>query len=159
MGVDPGFARQVMLIFPLNLLLFLSLVASSPALAASPDPENIGEAAREQAPSELLGADLDVDSMFAVEGYLDDTDFFVKYRIGEEILYSGGNWRGRVALIDSSQRAGDVISVPSLLPLEYHQSESWADLPAAARRLRILGVERWREFRDRLLASILPSGM
>ena len=94
--------------------------------------------------------------MLAEKAYLDDTHFFVKYRTGDKIVYAGGNWRGRVELVDRAEGQGEDFTVPFMLPLEYHQSEVWPELPAGARRLRILGVERWREFRDRLLVSILP---
>ena len=44
-----------------------------------------------------------------------------------------------------------------MLPLEYHQAEPWDALPEDARPVRIFGVERWRELRDRLLVSVLPT--
>ena len=44
--------------------------------------------------------------MLAEESYLDDTDFFVKYRTGDKLVYAGGNWRSRVALIDPAEAGG-----------------------------------------------------
>jgi cardiolipin synthase len=137
-------------------LLALILAAAWLATACSSEPEYSQKVTDSQVSPRVLSDPADHDSMLAEEGYLDDTDFFVKYRTGEKFVYAGGNWRSRVALIDPAKRAGEDLSVPFLLPLQYHQSEVWPDLPADARRLRILGVEHWREFRDRLLVSILP---
>ena len=95
--------------------------------------------------------------MLAEEGYLSATEFFVKYRVGDEVRYSGGNWRSRVVLADTPDEEGADYTVPSMLPLEYHQTEAWDELPADARPVQIFGVERWRELRDRLLVSVLPT--
>ena len=146
-----------MRIFQLNQYFLLAIVAGWLTIAGSGELEKTSESIDAQILPQLFGDDADTDSMLAVEGYLDDTDFFVKYRTGDKILYSGGNWRRRVTLIDPAKQASEDFTVPSLLPLEYHNSEAWTDLPADARRLRILGVQSWREFRDRLLASILPT--
>ena len=94
--------------------------------------------------------------MLAEEGYLTSTEFFIKYRVGEEVRYSGGTWRRLTVLIDTPDQEGDEYTIPSILPLEYHQAEAWDELPADARPVRIFGVERWRELRDRLLVSVLP---
>ncbi len=95
--------------------------------------------------------------MLGEEGYLTATEFFIKYRVGDEVRYSGGDWRSRVVLIDTPDEDGAEYTIPSILPLAYHQAEAWDVLPADARPVRIFGVERWRELRDRLLVSVLPT--
>ena len=95
--------------------------------------------------------------MLAEEGYLTSTQFFIKYRVGDEVRYSGGNWRRLTVLIDTPDQEGEDYTIPSILPLEYHQAEAWDELPPDARPVRIFGVERWRELRDRLLVSVLPT--
>ena len=95
--------------------------------------------------------------MLAEGGYLTSTEFFIKYRVGDEVRYSGGNWRRSTVLIDPEDQQGEEYTIPSILPLEYHQAEAWDELPADARPVRIFGVERWRELRDRLLLSVLPT--
>ncbi len=140
----------------INHLLTLVLAAAWLTTACSSEPKTAQEMSDGQALLKVLDDFVDKDTMLAEEGYLDDTDFFVKYRTGDKLVYAGGNWRGRIELVDPAERAGEEFAGPFLMPLEYHQSEVWPDLPADARRLRILGVDRWREFRDRLLVSILP---
>ena len=95
--------------------------------------------------------------MLAEEGYLTSTQFFIKYRVGDEVRYSGGNWRRLTVLIDTPDQEGEDYTIPSILPLEYHQAEAWDELPPDARPVRIFGVERWRDLRDRLLVSVLPT--
>ena len=95
--------------------------------------------------------------MLGEGGYLTSTEFFIKYRVGDDVRYSGGNWRRSTVLIDTEDQKGEEYTIPSILPLEYHQAEAWDELPADARPVRIFGVERWRELRDRLLVSVLPT--
>jgi len=142
-----------MRIWQRNQFLMLVLAATWQSIAWSSEPEIRRESTDKQS---LATTSVDAGSMLAEKAYLDDTHFFVKYRTGDKLVYAGGNWRDRVELVDLAEGAGEDFTVPFMLPLEYHQSEVWPELPAGARRLRILGVERWREFRNRLLVSILP---
>jgi cardiolipin synthase len=137
-------------------LFALVLVAAWLTNAWSSELQSAQEFSEQQLLPALFGDPVEHDVMIAEQGYLDDTNFFVKYRTAGKFVYAGGNWRDRVELADPAAPAGEDFTVPFLMPLEYHQSEVWPDLPADARRLRILGVERWREFRDWILVSILP---
>ena len=95
--------------------------------------------------------------MLADEGYLTATEFFIKYRVGDQVRYSGGNWRRLALLVDAPDEEAVEVTIPSVLTLEYHQAEAWDELPENARPVRIFGVERWRELRDHLLVSVLPT--
>ena len=129
-------------------LLWLVPGWSSEVTLSSTDAQPIPRAVADASESEF---------MLAEAGYLTATEFFVKYRIGDEVRYSGGNWRSQVLLADTPDEGRADYTVPSVLPLEYHQAEPWDALPEDARPVRIFGVERWRELRDRLLVSVLPT--
>jgi cardiolipin synthase len=93
--------------------------------------------------------------MIALEGYRDDTDFYVKYRLGGRTLYAGGNWRQRVDLVEGATRSN--YAVPSLVPMQYHRTEPWDSLPEDAIEIPIFPVEQWRRLRDRLLRAVVPA--
>ena len=94
--------------------------------------------------------------MIALEGYRDDQDFYVKYQLGGRHVYAGGSWRDRVELVDKpAGEAGDY-AVPTLVPMQYHRSTPWEAFPADAVRIRILGVDKWRLLRERLLRRVVP---
>jgi len=94
--------------------------------------------------------------MIALAGYRDDSNFFVKYRYGDRILYAGGNWRDRVELIESPAPAPPHYASPSLVPIQYHQETPWESLPKDAISIPVLGVEKWHLLRDRLLRAVVP---
>lgn len=94
--------------------------------------------------------------MIALAGYRDESNFYVKYRYGERILYTGGNWRDRVELIDSPAPAPPHYAIPSLVPMHYHQETPWESLPKDAISLPVLGVDKWHLLRDRLLRAVVP---
>jgi len=94
--------------------------------------------------------------MIALEGYRDDTNFYVKYRLGGRLQYAGGNWAERVELVEDSATPSNY-AVPSLVPMQYHQSTPWEDLPGDAVAIPIFGVEQWRLLRDRLLRAVVPA--
>jgi len=94
--------------------------------------------------------------MVALAAYRDESNFFVKYRYGESILYAGGNWRDRVELIDRPVHAPPRYAIPSLVPMHYHQQTPWEPLPKDAIGLPVLDVEKWHLLRDRLLRSVVP---
>ncbi len=99
----------------------------------------------------------EAEPMIALEGYRDSSRFFVKYRQGDRTLYAGGNWRERVELVEDPTPAPRRYAVPSLVPMQYHQATPWPSLPHDAIRMPILGVDKWRLLRDRLLRSVVPS--
>jgi len=103
-------------------------------------------------------ADPDDQPMVALEGYRDGTNFFVKYRQGERILYAGGNWRDRVELVASPAPAPPHYAIPSLVPMQYHQQTPWKSLPEDVISVPILGVDEWRLLRNRLLRAVVPEG-
>ena len=94
--------------------------------------------------------------MIAVEGYRDERDFYVKYQLGGRILYAGGGWRDRVELVERPAEEETNYAVPTLVPMQYHRAAAWEELPADAVKIRILGVEKWRLLRDRLLRRVVP---
>ena len=79
------------------------------------------------------------------QAYISESEFFVRFKRGEEIVYGGGDWAARIQLVESndSESAG-----PYILPLEYQQSERWSDLPGGAESVTILQSNDWQEFRD-----------
>jgi cardiolipin synthase len=94
--------------------------------------------------------------MIALAGYRNESNFFVKYRYGESILYAGGTWGDRVELIESPAPSPAQYVNPSLVPMQYHQETPWESLPKDAIRLPVLGVEKWHLLRDRLLRAVVP---
>ncbi|MCP4877176.1 MAG: phosphatidylserine/phosphatidylglycerophosphate/cardiolipin synthase family protein, partial [Gammaproteobacteria bacterium] len=94
--------------------------------------------------------------MIALEGYRNDSNFFVKYRFGDQTLYSGGSWRDSMELIESPAPAPSKYAIPSLVPMQYHRGTPWESLPNDAVRVPILGIEKWQLLRDRLLRAVVP---
>ena len=94
--------------------------------------------------------------MIALAGYRNESNFFVKYRYGESILYAGGTWRDRVELIESPAPSSAQYVNPSLVPMQYHRETPWEALPKDAIGLPVLGVEKWHLLRDRLLRAVVP---
>ncbi len=92
--------------------------------------------------------------MVALEGYRGETDFFVKYRQGDRILYAGGNWHNKVELIDGP--ASPNYATPSLVSMQYHQEIPWESLPQGLVRIPVFGIEHWQLLRDRMLRAIVP---
>ena len=107
-------------------------------------------------PSDVLPQDSPELPMIALEGYRDQTDFFVKYRHGERIAFAGGRWRDRVALVESPAPAPSRYAIPSLVPMQYHQSKRWPALPEDVVSVPILDVEAWRLLREQLLRTVVP---
>jgi cardiolipin synthase len=94
--------------------------------------------------------------MIALEGYRDDRDFYVKYRLGGRVLYAGGNWSDRMELVDRPVGEDANYAVPTLVPMQYHHGAPWEELPADAVDIRIFGVDKWRSLRDQLLRRVVP---
>ncbi len=94
--------------------------------------------------------------LIAEEAWLSDTDFYVRFRRGDDTRYGGGNWARRIPILELS--AGGQYDGPYLLPLQYEQDEAWDDLPEDRVPARLLGVADWHAMRARLFDAILPRG-
>ena len=94
--------------------------------------------------------------MIALEGYRDDRSFFIKYQVGDKILYGGGNWSARVELIEDPAPPPQNYAVPTLVPIQYRQLTPWESLPAERVEVPIFPVEQWRRLRDRMLRWVVP---
>jgi len=97
----------------------------------------------------------DLEPMIALEALRDDTRFYVRYRQGDQLRFSGGSWRG--ALEPDAGGEASNYTAPALTPLEYHRLLPWDALPEEAVDLPILGVEQWHLLRDRMLSNAVPA--
>ncbi len=93
--------------------------------------------------------------MIAVEAHRDATRFFIRYRHGERIVFAGGRW-GDLAAVSPHTEVGEY-STPVLAPIETLSATRWHNLPESTVELPVLGVERWRRLRDRLLHATVPA--
>jgi len=93
--------------------------------------------------------------MIALAAWRDDVDFYIKYRHGESLFYSGGNWQQRVQLVEDPVPGN--YAVPTLVPMQYRRTVPWDSLPEDAVEIPLLTVEQWRLLRDRLLRSVVPA--
>ena len=91
--------------------------------------------------------------LVAVEGIRGPDRFFVRYRAAGKEYYSGGTWSRR---IDLNLRPDETFPGPYILPLEYHRTEPWIDLPADAFPVRVLPMEYWIALKARLFDAVLP---
>jgi cardiolipin synthase len=92
--------------------------------------------------------------LVALDTWRNDTEFFVRYRYGDEIRYTGGDWASRIEL--ESLTAEGNQEGPFILPLQYHRTEPWSEMPPGSVQATILGSDDWQAFRDAFLASVLP---
>ncbi|MDH4072741.1 MAG: phosphatidylserine/phosphatidylglycerophosphate/cardiolipin synthase family protein [Gammaproteobacteria bacterium] len=90
----------------------------------------------------------------ALDAWRDDTEFFVRYRVGDDIRYTGGTWSDRIDL--EALADGETGKGPFILPLGYHRSTPWPESPPGAIDAKILGATDWQAFRDGFVASVLP---
>lgn len=93
-------------------------------------------------------------ALVAEEAWLSGTDFYVRFRRGDEIRYGGGNWAKRIPILELSE--GEQYNGPYLLPLQYEQEERWRDLPDDRVAATLLSVSDWHALRERLFDRILP---
>jgi cardiolipin synthase len=107
-------------------------------------PVLVGRFADEGEPSNLV----------AEEAWLSGTDFYVRFRRGNEIRYGGGNWAKRIPILELSE--GEQYNGPYLLPLQYEQEERWRELPDDRVAATLLSVSDWHALRERLFDRILP---
>ena len=94
------------------------------------------------------------DPLVALDAFVDGNDFYVRYQIGDETLYSGGSWADRIALEDI--KSGEPQAGPYILPLRYHQAAPWVSPPGDPIVARVLGSEDWAALRRRIFESVLP---
>jgi len=90
----------------------------------------------------------------ADEAWLSGTDFYVRFRRGNEVRYGGGNWAKRIPIL--KLREGGPYDGPYLLPLQYEQEERWQELPDDRVAATVLGVPDWHALRERLFERVLP---
>ncbi len=94
--------------------------------------------------------------MVALEAYRDEASFYVRYRQGSSHYYGGGDWRGHVNRVPAVQLPDD--HLPLMVSLEYRQTVPWQRMSSRRVNLPILGADRWRYLRDRLLQETVPEG-
>lgn len=93
-------------------------------------------------------------ALVAEEAWLSGTDFYVRFRRGDEVRYGGGNWAKRIPILELSE--GESYDGPYLLPLQYEQEGRWQELPDDRVAATVLGVPDWHALRERLFDRILP---
>lgn len=94
--------------------------------------------------------------LVALEAFRDQDRFFIRYRTGDTILYTGGQWSDRIEL--GAVQRGGTYEGPFIVPLQYHRTEPWTDPPGNPIAATLLDSDTWQEFRDEFLASLLPLG-
>ncbi len=92
-------------------------------------------------------------TLVAEEAWLSGTDFYVRFRRGNEVRYGGGNWAKRIPILELSE--GGQYNGPYLLPLQYEQEERWRGLPDDRVTAALLSVSDWHALRERLFDRIL----
>ncbi len=106
----------------------------------------------------LVGAfadETDFPPLVADEGYINESDFFVRYAEGDRLFYAGGSWRERIPILelpDDEEYRG-----PFIVPLQYRLTRRWPDLPGQIKTVRMFPASRWAELRQRLFAEVLPA--
>ncbi len=130
--------------------LILAILCASPMYACTSQPET-GEIFTFPA---RFADEAPVEPLVALAAFLDDRHFYIRYRKGEEILFTGSEWGNRIELQEIN--AGGPAAGPYILPLEYHQQQRWTDPPVDPVSAKILSSDDWQQFRDRFFDSILP---
>ncbi len=92
--------------------------------------------------------------LVALEAFRDETNFFIRYQVGNEFLYTGGDWADRIEL--KAIEGGAVQGGPFIVPLQYHRPESWSETPVERVSATILSSDEWERFRDAFISSMLP---
>jgi len=91
--------------------------------------------------------------LIALEAFFDETQFYIRYRGAEGVIYSGGEWAKRISLEDIE--AGKTHPGPYLLPLEYRQKEPWESRLTETVTVPILSPQEWQDFREQIFSSSL----
>jgi cardiolipin synthase len=92
--------------------------------------------------------------LVALDAFFDEKQFYIRYRGGDGIIHSGGEWAQRIPLQDIE--AGEAFAGPYLIPLGYRQQEPWDNPPSERTTATILNREDWQAFRERLFSMSLP---
>ncbi len=87
-----------------------------------------------------------IEPLVALEAFIGETAFYVRYQDADGTVYSGGEWAQRIQL--EEMEAGETYAGPYILPLQYRQREPWTDPPAERQTGTILGSDDWQVFRD-----------
>jgi cardiolipin synthase len=95
-----------------------------------------------------------VDPLVAIDAFIDEKDFYVKYRLGGDTFYTGGSWADRISIEDIE--SGEPSGGPYILPLQYHQVTPWSSRSHDFIAGRVLDSEQWRSLRRRIFESVLP---
>jgi len=96
--------------------------------------------------------ELGVKPMIALEVFRDGADFYMQLLQGNHMFYAGG-YREETA--HKAKPASGQYPAPSLVPLQYYREKPWESLPASATSLPILGVDTWRQLRNRLFSALM----
>lgn len=142
--------RQVSL-----LALFMLVVAGG---GCSSRPDVIEEGALADYPT-LQGRFVEegvLEPLIAVDAFIGDDAFFISYEGVDGLVYAGGNWSKKIDIIAVEQNTDDTYAGPYILPLEYQQRETWAEIPSTPILPRLLSSDQWGRFREQLFASVLP---
>lgn len=92
--------------------------------------------------------------LVALDAFIDDKEFYVKYQVGDETLHTGGSWADRISI--EYMESGEPADGPYILPLKYHQVEPWASPPDNLIAAKVLDSDEWKTLRRRIFQSILP---
>jgi len=102
-------------------------------------------------------------ALLADQAYLKDNQLFIQFRHKSDTLDSFAILpdQGETLAHGSSttlylQKAVEQFNDLPLAPLSYIEPEQWIEQTHDSRTLPVAGVALWREFRDRLFASITP---
>ena len=91
--------------------------------------------------------------MVALEAFHDKKKFYIRYQIGDEVLYTGGQWTDRIDLETNETKVS--LAGPYILPLQYHRTLPWKETPADSISATILSSDDWQALRDGFFSSIL----
>ena len=94
--------------------------------------------------------------MVALEAFHNKTQFYIRYQVGEEIFYTGGEWTRRIDL--ETPGIEETLAGPYILPLQYHRTSPWKDTPTEPISATILSSKDWQSLRNSFFSAILPKG-
>jgi cardiolipin synthase len=94
--------------------------------------------------------------LVALEAFIGDREFYVRYEGADGVVYAGGNWSDRIDALALEQGADETYTGPYILPLDYRQREPWAEVTESPIVPELLSSEQWGRFREQMFASLLP---
>ena len=94
------------------------------------------------------------ETLEALEMLRDEDEFYLRYRMGDEILFAGGRWSDRIDLDAIAQ--GEDQTGPFIMPLRNYGPGHWPGNVGGLISTRILSAADWQSFRDGFFASVLP---